>query len=101
MTIITPKYYEAAADEEDKGLRLDKFLSNKLPDISRSRLKSLIVEGQVFLKDSEKKYEDPSAKIKGHEIFGLNIPDLVEPIPEGEDIPLDIYYEDDHLNSPI
>jgi len=97
MTIITPKYYEAAADEEDKGLRLDKFLSNKLPDISRSRLKSLIVEGQVFLKDSEKKYEDPSAKIKGHEIFGLNIPDLVEPIPEGEDIPLDIYYEDDHL----
>lgn len=97
MTIDTPKYYEAAADEDDKGLRLDKFLSNKLPDISRSRLKSLIVEGQVFLKESKKKYEDPSAKIKGNETFGLNIPELVEPIPEGEDIPLDVYYEDDQL----
>ncbi|MDG1438000.1 MAG: RluA family pseudouridine synthase [Emcibacteraceae bacterium] len=93
--------YEAIVDEEDIGLRIDKFLSNKLPDISRSRLKSLMVEGQVFLKEidqkTDKKMDNPSYKVKEDEEYILHIPDVVEPIPEGEDIPLDVYYEDDDL----
>ncbi|MDG1859718.1 MAG: RluA family pseudouridine synthase, partial [Emcibacteraceae bacterium] len=101
MTLETPKIYEAIVDEEDQGLRLDKFLSNKLPDISRSRLKSLMVEGQVFLKETDqktdKKMDNPSYKVKEDEEYILHIPDIIEPIPEGEDIPLDVYYEDDDL----
>lgn len=101
MTLETPKIYEAIVDEEDKGLRLDKLLSNKLPDISRSRLKSLMVEGQVFLKETDnkpgKKMDNPSYKVKQGEEYILHIPDIIEPEPEGEDIPLDVYYEDDDL----
>ena len=101
MTVDTPKIYEAIAEEEDQGLRLDKFLSNKLPDISRSRLKSLMVEGQVFLKKNDdksgNKMDSPSYKVKEGEEYILHIPDIIDPDPEGEDIPLDVYYEDDHL----
>lgn len=92
-----PHIYETVVEEDDKGLRLDKFLSNKLNDISRSRLKSLIVEGQVIFMGSDKIIEDPSYRVKENDAFRITIPVIIDPEPEGEDIPLDIRYEDDHL----
>jgi len=92
-----PHIYETVVGEDDKGLRLDKFLSNKLNDISRSRLKSLIGEGQVIFKDTVKIIEDPSYRVKENDTFVITIPETVDPEPEGENIPLDIRYEDDHL----
>lgn len=97
MIVNEPQIVEAAADEEDQGTRLDKFLSNKLPDISRSRLKSLIGEGQVILKESGQKMDKLSYKVKDGENFVVTIPEIVDPDPVGEDIPLDVYYEDDHV----
>ena len=97
MITETPHIYKTVVEEEDKGLRLDKFLSLKLDDISRSRLKSLISEGQVFIATSGKKIDDPSHRVKPGESFEVTIPEVVEAIPEGEDIPLDIHYEDEHL----
>lgn len=97
MITETPHIYKTVVEEEDKGLRLDKFLSLKLDDISRSRLKSLIGEGQVFMLTSGKKIDDPSYRVKPGESFEVNIPEIIEAIPEGENIPLDVYYEDDHL----
>lgn len=97
MTVIAPQIYETVAEESDKGLRLDKFLSNKFSDISRSRLKSLISEGQVIKDMGNTKITDPSYRIKGGECFSVHIPDVIDPDPVGEDIPLDIHYEDDDL----
>ena len=92
-----PHIYETVAEEEDKGLRLDKFLSIKLDNISRSRLKSLIVEGQVLMLGSNKIIDDPSYRVKPLDGFKIEIPEIIDPEPEGEDIPLDIHYEDEHL----
>ncbi len=97
MTVPAPQIYETIAEEDDKGLRLDKFLSNKFSDISRSRLKSLIGEGQVIMQGVDKKIEDPSYRIKVGDGFSITVPEVVDPEPEGEDIPLDIHYEDDDL----
>jgi len=97
MIIQAPHIYETVAEEDDKGLRLDKFLSIKLDDISRSRLKSLINEGQVIMTKLNKKIDDPSYRIKGGETFTVMVPETIEPEPEGEDIPLDVRYEDEHL----
>lgn len=97
MTAPAPQKYETVVEEDDKGLRLDKFLSDKFNDISRSRLKSLISEGQVFISGTENKIIDPSYRIKVGESYSVYIPEVVEPEPEGEDIPLDIHYEDDDL----
>tara|TARA_B100001939_G_scaffold347695_1_gene370151 strand:+ start:3666 stop:4721 length:1056 start_codon:yes stop_codon:yes gene_type:complete len=99
MTNIEPDSYQLTVEDEARGLRLDKFLAERLPDISRSRLKTLITEQQVFLSPSSgaRTIDDPSYRVKPGETFELKIPDLVEPEPEGENIPLDIIYEDDHL----
>ena len=92
-----PHIYETDVDENDQGQRLDKFLSLKLDNISRSRLKSLITEGQVLLTPGRKIMNDPSYRIKTGEAYSIEIPDIVDPEPEGENIPLDIRYEDDDL----
>ncbi|MEZ5758034.1 MAG: RluA family pseudouridine synthase [Emcibacteraceae bacterium] len=92
-----PYKYETVVEESDQGQRLDKFLSLKLDTISRSRLKSLITEGQVLMTKDGKIMNDPSHKVKAGETFSIEIPEIVEPEPEGEDIPLDIRYEDDDL----
>ncbi|MDC0080839.1 MAG: RluA family pseudouridine synthase [Emcibacteraceae bacterium] len=92
-----PHIYEIVAEEDGKGLRLDKFLSIKLDNVSRSRLKSLITEGQVIMHGNDKIIDDPSYRVKPRDGFTIEIPEIIDPIPEGEDIPLDIHHEDEHL----
>lgn len=89
-------------EEDEKGLRLDKFLSLKLDDVSRSRLKNLIIDGQVMRtsangQNQDLKIDDPSHRVKPGEAFSIIVPEIIDPEPLGEDIPLDIHYEDDHL----
>ncbi|MFC7048643.1 RluA family pseudouridine synthase [Emcibacter nanhaiensis] len=99
MTNNDPEIYELTVEDEARGLRLDKFLAEKLPELSRSRLKQLITDGQVSTgpEKAQQTINDPSHRVKPDEQFRVKIPDLTEPDPEGEDIPLDIVYEDDQL----
>ncbi len=80
---------------EDKGDRLDRWLSQQLPDISRSRLQKSIEEGNVRLNDlvcSSKKI-----KLKKGDRLCLTIP-APQPLDlQPEAIPLDILYEDEQL----
>lgn len=80
---------------EDRSIeRLDCFLVERFPDISRSQLKKLISTGQVLLDGTSVK---ASQKLKGGELIEINFPDP-EPISAvAEDIPLKILYEDSHL----
>jgi 23S rRNA pseudouridine1911/1915/1917 synthase len=77
------------------GDRLDRWLAEQVPDLSRARLQKLIDQGQVWVNDQPcvaKKYS-----VQGGDRITLTLPP-VEPldlIPE--EIPLDILYEDDHL----
>lgn len=93
-------------DITQTGNRLDKVLSDSLPDISRSRLKALITDGQVMctIKGENALIVSPKHKVKEGEIYNVNIPEPEEAEPLGEDIPLDIVYEDAHLvviNKPV
>ncbi len=82
-------------EEENAGIRLDKFLSLRFSDISRSRLQQLIDGGNVFLFD--KKISDSSRKIKSGDEYMIIVPPAEEAEPEPEDIALDIVFEDDDL----
>ena len=74
--------------------RLDTFLSECLPDISRSQLKKLIDAGQITLDGAPAK---ASNKLKGGESIQVTLPEP-EPIKTlPEDIPLHILYEDHDL----
>lgn len=92
------------APPDAAGERLDRYLAVALGaighgDLSRSRLKSLILDGHVQLAlDSDwATIADPSRKIKPGEVFQIAQPAAVAAEPAAQDIPLRIVFEDDQL----
>ncbi len=83
--------------------RLDKVLSDLAGEgVSRNRLKNLIVDGQVTLNGNV--CVDASRKVGAGDVIELTIPEAVEALPQPENIPLDIIYEDDDMlviNKPV
>jgi 23S rRNA pseudouridine1911/1915/1917 synthase len=75
----------------EAGIRIDKYLSERIPELSRSYLQKIIKEGQVF---SGTKAVKANYKTAVGDIIELELPEAVEPEIEAEDIPLDILYED-------
>ena len=83
------------ADPAAAGMRLDQYLAQAIPDISRARVQMLIEAGQVRVDGHTAK---PKHKLSGGEpieIEGAPVPPPLHAIPE--DIPLDILFEDKHL----
>lgn len=80
------------ANENDKGKRLDAFLSEVIEDATRSYIQKIIDNGNVQIKD--KKITKSGNKLKGNETVIVNIPEdeILDVIPQ--DIPLNIIYED-------
>ena len=81
-------------DQEEQGIRIDKYLASRLPDYSRSFLQKLVGEGQVL---AEGKPVKSNYTISAGEQISLSVPDAVEPEIVPEPIPLDILYEDASL----
>jgi 23S rRNA pseudouridine1911/1915/1917 synthase len=86
---------EAAAH----GLRLDRALQQRLPELSRSRLKQLILSGQVSDAgpDRANVIRDPARKVKSGQTFVVILPEPEDATPQAQAIPLDIRFEDAHL----
>ena len=81
---------------QDAGGRLDAWLAQALAGgLSRSRVKALIEEGDVRINGAAAKA--PHQKIQPGDRIEITIPEPEDPQPKGEDIPLDVLYEDDDL----
>lgn len=78
-----------------KGDRLDRYLSQELPDLSRSRIQQLIEQGNVQLND--KVCTSKKINVKVGDRITLEIPEAQPLELLAEDIPLDILYEDNQL----
>lgn len=85
---------EFRIEEALAGERIDKFLSDSLPDVSRSYLQKLIKDGQVTVNQKTVK---SNYKLNAGDLLFMEEPELQEPDIEAEDIPLDILYEDSDL----
>jgi len=81
--------------ENERKMRLDKFLALKVPEISRSRMQNLISDGNVSCDDVI--ITDNSFKVRVGDSYQIIVPPAVDANPQPEDIPLDIVYEDDDL----
>ena len=81
-------------NETDAGLRLDKYLSVQMPEVTRSFLQKLIKEDYVTV---EEKSVKANYKLKPNQIVSVTIPPPEETEIVPEDIPLDILYEDEDL----
>ena len=83
------------ADESAEG-RLDQWLTAKLEgEFSRNRIKQLIEQGAVLLNGTP--VTEPKKKIRLNDRVEIGLPEPEDPVPQGEDIPLDVLYEDDDL----
>jgi 23S rRNA pseudouridine1911/1915/1917 synthase len=82
-------------EEEFAGTRLDRWLSEQIPELSRTRLKGLIDDNQVKAADGSP--VNPKYKVSAGESFTLTMPDLEAATPQPEDIPLDVLFEDQYL----
>jgi 23S rRNA pseudouridine1911/1915/1917 synthase len=83
---------DLVVDPAAAGKRLDAFLASSFPDISRNRLKNLILAGAVSI-DGEPVAE-PKLHVRPASHIVLAIPPAEPAEPEPEDIPLDIVFED-------
>ena len=77
------------------GWRIDKFLQLQINDLSRTRIQSLIHEGQVKLNNI--KITNPSKKIKEDEQVKINFPPPKQTHIQPNKISLDILYDDDDI----
>lgn len=89
-----PETYNLTVTPEFHLKRLDHYLSENVP-LSRNRLKSLIEEGGVIFKGNP--LTTPSKKVQTGQLFSVIVPDIKEPEPEAQKIPLNILYEDEDL----
>jgi len=81
---------------EDAGQRLDQWLASKLaPQLSRSRIQALIKQGAILV--DGKPVAEARRKLKAGESLEIEVPEPEPAAPLGEDIPLDILYEDEEL----
>ncbi len=79
--------------------RIDRFLANAFSvdqePLSRSRIKALILDHQ--LSENGSTVSDPSAPVKSGATYTLTLLPPVDATPKGEDLPLDVLFEDDHI----
>lgn len=77
------------------GTRLDKWLSDRVDGLTRTRLKALLDAGAVSRNGAV--FADASYKVRDGETYEVVLPPLEPAEPKGEAIALDIHYEDDDL----
>ena len=86
---------EVTVAGDEGSVRLDRVLATRHPDLSRSRLKGLILAGSVSVGTQE--IRDPAYHVARGDTITIDLPEPVAAEPEGEDIALDIVYEDDDI----
>lgn len=88
------KNFNFIVDINDENMRLDKYLSDEIEDVSRSYLQKLLKQDMVKVNEKSVK---ASYSLKAGDEISVIIPELKEPEIIPVNIPLDILYEDDDV----
>ncbi len=94
--------HDVVVGDAEAGRRLDRVLADALPEMSRTRLKALIIDGRVRRADRASErgaatIAEPSYRVKPGQTFAVIVPDARPPRPLPQDIALQVIYEDDDL----
>jgi 23S rRNA pseudouridine1911/1915/1917 synthase len=80
---------------DEGSARLDRVLAARLPDLSRSRLKALILAGHVQVGTAG--ISDPAYHVGPGDTITIDVPEAAPAEPKAEAIALKIVYEDDDI----
>lgn len=89
------EHYKVVADEEQRLLRIDKFLTNRLKNASRNRIQNAARNGFIKVNGLAVK---PNYRVRGGDTVSVVLPHPPrnkELIPQ--DLALDFIYEDEHV----
>lgn len=82
---------EFTVTAEEAGIRIDRYLSEKCSEISRSYLQKLLKEESVLVNQKAAK---SNYKVSSGDYIELFVPEAIEPEITAEEMDLDIVYED-------
>jgi 23S rRNA pseudouridine1911/1915/1917 synthase len=89
----TTRSFVVAAAEG--GERLDRALARHVTELSRSRIKALVLAGHATINGEAAL--DPGRSVRVGEVVAISVPAPEPAMPRPEQIPLDIVYEDDAI----
>ena len=84
-------------NEENKDFRVDVFINKNENDISRTRVKNLILNGKLRI--NKKIIKDPSKKILSGDVLTLTIPEPKKASLKPYNFKLNIVFSDKILNT--
>lgn len=90
----TREIIELHPERSHLGIRLDKYVSEQLPDLSRTYLQQLITDGALLVDGIVRR---PSFKMTPGQVVTLELPEVEETEIVAEDIPLDIVFENQDI----
>ncbi len=79
---------------DQSAARLDQWLAQALPQLSRSQLQKLIRQGQILVAGQSVR---PSSAVQTGEVITVYLPAVEPDAPQPETTPLAVVYEDDDL----
>ncbi len=89
------EHYRIISDPGQGAMRLDKFLFNRLENISRNKIQNAAKAGNILVNDHPQK---PNYKIRPNDIISIVLPQPVQDFElVAENLPVDIVYEDDDV----
>tara|TARA_B110000046_G_scaffold32044_1_gene34181 strand:- start:432 stop:1469 length:1038 start_codon:yes stop_codon:yes gene_type:complete len=92
---VLHEHFSFTADPGQEPLRVDKYLMNRVENATRNKIQNVAKEGSIFVNDIVVK---SNYKVKGGDtvrvLFGHP---PYENLLVGEDLPIDVIYEDDSL----
>jgi 23S rRNA pseudouridine1911/1915/1917 synthase len=94
---MTDNLYEFTIDTHADISRLDKIISEYIPDISRSQAVKLLENGHIFINGKQKSGGDKKYLPREGDKITVEIPEPVIHEAKPQDIPIDIVYEDESI----
>lgn len=89
------EHHRIIADSRQSLMRMDKFLMDRLPNVTRTKIQDGLHDGFIKVNDKTAK---PNYKVRPHDVVTVSFPQPPrdnEVLPEN--IPLNIMYEDEYL----
>src|SRR5947208_11676818 len=90
-----PQREEVVVAAGEAGERLDRVLAARIADLSRSRLKALILAGEVAI--GGRTIRDPGHRVNAGDAVSVVVPSPEPAMPAAETMPLNVVFEDDSI----